>query len=516
MPTFEDSTTRVAANFSVSVVDQAVPALTILWHPDPSRVGAMSLLSDLSPGRALGISRRTPDFPHYTRDSRPLDDSFLSRNPFLDVSVVSRTLKLTSLSDQLPITLNGQPLTGPATLAPADIAAGAVITLGKRIALCLHYAKPPSTAPDLGLLGHSDAMNGVRAAIRSVADLAVPVLIRGETGTGKELTAAAIVKAGPRAGKPFVSLNIGALPQQLATAEILGYEKGSFTGAQAARQGYFAEADQGTLFLDEIGLANHEVQTALLRVLETNEVRPLGGRAARRVDVRVLAATDAQIDAALSEDGFSQPLFYRLSNMQISLPPLRERREDIGSLLLHFLKEVMAKTGDLSKLTTPAAAKRPWLSATAIASLAMAPWPGNVRQLRHCASAIAIANRGASSARLSPDRLPGLALGATDVPIQEAVPEPSVAKRAQASFHAKLVEALARHDFQPARVAKALGISRTTVYHHIQRDPGLGLLSRISDERLAQELKACDDDLHTLAKRLRVSVRSLQMRLSKA
>lgn len=511
----DDSTTRISGHCSaVSVVDQTTPALTILWHPDPSRVGAMSLLSDLRPARGLGISRKTPEFTCYADHPASLDDSFLSRQPFLDVSLIGRSLKLTPLSHQLPITLNGRPLTSPATLSPADLGVGAIITFGKRIALCLHFAKRPDTQADLGLLGRSDAMNGVRSAIRSVADLVVPVLIRGETGTGKELTAAAIVEAGPRAGKPFVTVNIGALPQQLATAEILGYEKGAFTGALASRQGYFAEADQGTLFLDEIGLANSEVQTALLRVLETNEVRPLGGRAPRRVNVRVLAATDAHIDAALSDEDFSQPLFHRLSTMQIRLPPLRERREDIGILLLHFLRDVMAQTGDLPKLNTHESAKRPWLSATAVASLAMASWPGNVRQLRNCVTAIAVANRGAPAARLPPDLVATLApadVAASPEPHDSTTPEST-----QALNHAKLLDALARHDFQPARAAKALGVSRTTVYHHIRRDPTLGRLTSISDSQLAKELKDCDGDRHALAKRLKVSYRALQVRLNKA
>lgn len=515
MASSDDSTTRIAGNFSaISVVDETTPALTILWHPNPSRVGSMSFLSDLQPARGLGISRKTPEFNHYADHPAPLDDSFLSRQPFLDVSQAGRSLKLTPLSHQLPITLNGRPLTSPAALSPADIAVGAIITFGKRIALCLHYARPAGTEPDLGLIGHSDAMNGVRSAIRSVADLVVPVLIRGETGTGKELTAAAIVKAGPRAGKPFVTVNIGALPQQLATAEILGYEKGAFTGALASRQGYFAEADQGTLFLDEIGLANSEVQTALLRVLETNEVRPLGGRAARRVNVRILAATDAQIDTALSDEDFSQPLFHRLSTMQIRLPPLRERREDIGILLLHFLKDVMAQTGDLPNLNTPESAKRPWLSATAVASLAMASWPGNVRQLRNCATAIAVANRGAPAARVPPHLVATLA--PADVPPSPLPQEVRPPEPEQELDHAKLVDALARHDFQPARAARALRISRTTVYEHIRRDPSLGLLARISDDRLAQELKASNGDLHALAKRLKISYRALQIRMSKA
>jgi two-component system nitrogen regulation response regulator GlnG len=515
MSVLDDAPTQIGPDFStISVLKDTAPALTILWHPDPSRVGAMLSLADLRPGRSISISRRSPEFPHLTAFAAPLADTFLSRSPFLEIARVAGSLRLTPLTTQLAIALDGQPLTGPVVIDPTKVAAGAVITLGKRIALCLHYATP-AIGDDFGLLGHSYAMNGVRSAIRSVADLTVPVLIRGETGTGKELTAAAIVRAGPRADKPFITVNIGALPQQLATAEILGHEKGAFTGALASRHGYFAEADNGTLFLDEIGLANSEVQTALLRVLETNEVRPLGGRTARRVNVRVLAATDSQIDDALTEDGFSQPLFHRLSSMQIRIPPLRERREDIGLLLLHFLKDVMTQTGDLLKLQTPEGTKRPWLSATAVATLAMAPWPGNVRQLRNCATTLVVANRGAPAAHLPHDLLASLA-PTTALPATGLSPERVGTERGQPITHEKLVDALARHDFQPARAAKALGISRTTIYHHIQRDPTLGQVARISESQLAKELKACDGDLHAVARRLKVSPRSLRIWMNKA
>jgi len=514
MPIVEDASTQTGASSSTfSPLADAKPALTILWHPDPSRVGAMFWFGDLAPGRSLQISRISPEFSCFTDLARPLSDSFLSRQPFLEIAPVARSLKVTPLPGQLPIALDGEPLRGPVSLSLTDLAGGPIVTLGRRIALCLHYAQAPTTTPDLGLMGHSDAIHAVRRSILAVADLAVPVLIRGESGTGKEITASAIVKAGPRSEKPFVSVNMGALPQHLAAAEILGHDKGAFTGSVGARPGYFVQAHGGTLFLDEIGLASPDVQASLLRVLETSEVRPIGGAGSRRVDVRILAATDAQLNACLAQGTFSRPLFHRLSSVQLHLPPLRERRDDFGLLLLHFLKEVMAQTGDLDKLRTPKDAKRPWLAATDVSALARARWLGNVRELRNCANQLAIANRGAPAAHLTPELLANFALqpeipSAPSVTTLPATPQPIT--------HAKLVDALARHDFQPARAARALRISRTTIYEHIRRDPSLGLLTRISDEQLTKELKASDGDLHALAKRLRVSYRALQIRLSRA
>jgi len=515
MPSALDAPTLTGTALSTSsVLAQATPALTILWHPDPSRVGAMFSFADLRQGRTLSLSRNSPEFPLFTDAPAPLADPFLSRQPCLDIAILSRTIRLTPLAHRQPIALDGHPLLAPVALSQTDVAASPIITFGRRIALCLHYAhQPPQSVSDLGLLGHSDAINAVRKSILSVADLDIPVLIRGETGTGKELTAAAIVKVGLRAHKPFVAVNIGALPQQLAAAEIFGHAKGAFTGATGARPGYFLEADGGTLLLDEIGLATSEVQTALLRLLETGEVRPIGARTSTRVNVRILAATDSLIDSTLAAGGFSQPLFHRLSSVQISLPPLRERRQDIGLLFLHFLRETLAKTHDLEKLQTPPEDARPWLSATDLASLAMAPWPGNVRQLRNCAIQLAVSNRGAPLARLPQSFVETMAAEpAQPSSSQPSTPEPSP----QRIPHAKLVDALARHDFQPARAARALRVSRTTIYEHIRRDSTLGLLTRLTDDQLATELKNCDGNIRDLAKRLRVSYRALQLRLSKS
>jgi two-component system nitrogen regulation response regulator GlnG len=482
--------------------------------------------SDLAGSRKFSLSRNNPNFTFFTDRPGPLGDPFLSRQPCLEFALLDRGIKVTFLTQDLPISIDGKPMQASVTFSEADVARSPIITLGRRITFCLHFAGPPQAPkPNLGLIGNSDAINEIRNSILSVADLNTPVLIRGETGTGKELTANALVQAGTRASKPFLAVNIGALPRELAAAEIFGHEKGAFTGATHARKGYFHEVDGGTLFLDEIGLATTDVQTALLRVLETGQVRGLGARTSTSVDVRILAATDSiTIDGAVAGGGFSQPLFHRLSSVPIRLPPLREHRQDIGLLFLHFLRQILTQTGDLEKLNTPSTAKRPWLSAQDLTAIAMASWPGNVRQLRNFATELAVANRGASAAHLTPALLSSLASqlpppsppapAHAGIPHQHSTHSTSVPDHQ--TKHAKLVDALASHDFEPSRAARALRVSRSTIYDHLRKDPTLGLLSRVSDEDFRRQLDECNGDLHLLAKRLRVSYRAVQLRFNKS
>jgi len=509
----DDSTqTDLSLNQSTSSITvNVVPALTILWHPDPTRVGSLFCFSDSGKDEVVSLSRNNPVFSFYCDKAAPLDDAFLSRQPILELAVRGRNLVLTP-SPGARLSLDGKLLEARAILSPADVARAPILTIGRRIALCLHFTRQPSfpCPPNLGLLGNSDAMATVRQSILAVAPLSLPVLIRGETGTGKELTAKAIFSNGPRASKGFLDINIGSLPENLAAAELFGHERGAFTGATQARDGLFHQADTGTLFLDEIGLARSDVQTALLRVLETGEVRRLGGTTSRRVDVRLLAATDsATIDRAVEGQGFSQALFHRLSASSIHLPPLRSRREDLGVLLLHFLKEALAPTGDVQRLETPPDAKRPWLSAEVMPLLASSAWPGNVRQLGNFAREIAIANHGLPLARVSGDLLESLRLGP---PAQASQPTMPAAKRLSQT---QVREALERNGFERSKAARELGVARTTIYDHMRRDPDLRLLETLSDEDLQRRFDDCKGDLQLLAKRLRVSCRALQLRLKK-
>jgi two-component system response regulator HydG len=236
------------------------------------------------------------------------------------------------------------------------------------------------------LLGTSAAIRAVRGRIQRVADAPAPVIVLGETGTGKGLVARALHADSQRAGHAFVSLNCAALPEQLLESELFGYVKGAFTGATADRAGLFAEADGGTLFLDEIGEMPPALQAKLLHVLESGAVRPVGAAKPREVDVRIIAATHRNLARAVREGTFREDLLYRLDVVSIVLPPLRERREDIPELLDHFLAEARRKYPH-SPVTG--------LSPEALARLANHRWPGNVRELAHTVEKLVLLGREA-------------------------------------------------------------------------------------------------------------------------
>src|SRR5262249_40043057 len=219
-----------------------------------------------------------------------------------------------------------------------------------------------------------------------VAALPVVVLIRGETGTGKELVARAIHRYSNRSEQPFVIVNCVAIPEALLESELFGHEQGAFTGAQTMRVGKFEQADQGTIFLDEIGDMSLATQAKLLRVLQESAIRRIGGRELISVDVRVLAATHRDLEKAVAEGTFREDLYYRLNDASIRLPSLRERREDIRPLVHHFLHLNLGK----------AASEPTSICAEALRILQYYSWPGNVRELKNVVQQAAVMARGYS------------------------------------------------------------------------------------------------------------------------
>jgi two-component system response regulator HydG len=236
------------------------------------------------------------------------------------------------------------------------------------------------------LVGKSPAMRELADLIERVAATSVPVLILGETGTGKTVVARAIHAQGSRASAPFVTVNCAALPENLLESELFGHVKGAFTGATTARAGLFAEADGGALFLDEIGEMSPGLQAKLLHVLESNTVRPIGGTKERVVDVRVMAATHRDLRARVAASAFREDLLYRLEVVTIELAPLRHRRADVPDLLAHFLAREKAKHPQ-----SPVSAFAP----DALALLLDYAWPGNVRELEHLVERVVVLGRSA-------------------------------------------------------------------------------------------------------------------------
>jgi two-component system response regulator HydG len=310
------------------------------------------------------------------------------------------------------------------------------------------------------LVGRSAPMRSLYELIERVAHSSAPVLVRGESGSGKELVARALHFEGPRKEGPFVAVNCTALPAALLESELFGHVKGSFTGATMARRGLFLEADGGTLFLDEIGDMAPELQARLLRVLEDGEVRAVGADASRKVDVRVVAATHQELETRVREGRFRQDLFYRLNVVPLRVPPLRERREDIPLLVEHFVAQ-SRKRNPRARLTgfTP----------EALAALASAPWQGNVRELENLVERLAVVTA------VETVDLPTLELQAPGVAV-----EPNPVAKAQAQLvplrqleNEYIAYVVSRCGGNKTKAAELLGIDVSTI-HRRERERGGG------------------------------------------
>ena len=244
-----------------------------------------------------------------------------------------------------------------------------------------------------GLIGESEPLREVMVKVEQMAPVSSTVLIEGESGTGKELVARALRALSPRRNRPFIAVNVGALPETLLESELFGHEKGAFTGAAERRLGRFELADGGTLFLDEIGEIPPATQVKLLRVLEEREFTRVGGTANISVDVRVIAATNRPLREHVEEGSFRTDLYYRLNILSIYLPPLRERRSDIPILVRRFIRDLSAQHDR----------PFPGLSAEAMSMLVEYSWPGNVRELRNLVESMVVLSHGRE---IGPEDLP--------------------------------------------------------------------------------------------------------------
>lgn len=301
-------------------------------------------------------------------------------------------------------------------------------------------------------VAESPAMREIVRQTVTLAQTHATVLIRGESGTGKELVARALHADGPRTGGPFVAVNCAAFAESLLESELFGHEKGAFTGAVARRAGAFERAQGGTLFLDEIGDAPPAVQVKLLRVLEDRAIMRVGGQQSFQVDVRLVSATNRDLDGKVMAGAFRQDLLYRLQVVGITLPPLRDRREDIRPLAEHFMAQAQHEHGRRILEVEPAWHER--LKAYA--------WPGNIRELRNVVEAAVV---------MTPDgvlRADSLQLGGAAAPVVPggwSVPEGMTLDDMEKRI---LAEALRRNDGNRSLTAEQLGISRRTIQRKIQ------------------------------------------------
>ena len=304
------------------------------------------------------------------------------------------------------------------------------------------------------IIARSEAMKEVLGLVSRIAGSTASVLITGESGTGKELIARAIHYNSPRARQPFVAVNLAAVPETLIESELFGHKRGAFTDARVDRIGLFAEADAGSIFLDEIGELALPLQAKLLRVLQEHEIRPLGATKTQRVDVRVIAATNRNLETMLADGSFREDLYYRLNVIQVDLPPLRSRPEDIVPLAEHYLAAVGARTDPPRRLTVAPEAQQILLGYG---------WPGNVRELHN------VLERGVALAR-------GTEIRADDLPghVRERKPgdflAAAVARRMtmadlEREYIARVLE---DEGGNKTRAAQRLGLDRKTLYRKLE------------------------------------------------
>jgi two-component system nitrogen regulation response regulator GlnG len=444
-----------------------VPRLVIAFHPRLARVGDSI---ELALDRAVEIGRLQPRF-----GDGPLDDPFISRSTFA-VKLTAAGVEIHN-PDHVDVRVGGSVVRGV-----HHAAMGVDVVVGDRIVLRIDDDCDP-VDDDLGLVGRSEVMRALRAEIRRVARAHMPVLIRGETGTGKELVARAIHASGPRAKGPFIAVNLAAIPPTLGASELFGHDKGAFSGAGEARRGCFERAAGGVLFLDELGDLDEAVQPMLLRALDTGELQPLGSTTLRHSDAQVVAATDADLDDRVATGSFRAALFHRLAGDPLRTPPVRERGLDVALLFARF-------AGDRDDTLRPTA----WLAGSLAAALFRAPFPGNVRQLRAVVRHLA-------------------GIPKVDRAVVEPLLGPRTAPAPEQIDDIRLRDTLRAHRFEPGATADALGISRPALYRLMGR-ASIRTASDLSADEIEVARRATNGGLDVMAETLEVSARGLRLRMT--
>jgi len=518
-PDLTDRTVDEPSQDAAESSPSQVFALTILDHPDAARIGETAILAALSEGGSAELSRLMPVFTDNDGQSgRPLSVPFLSRTP-IRLEHRRGAVRIV-VPEAIGLVLDGERVRFEGTVAADMLREGVVLELfcppglrrrrppelrrrpPGRIVLLLHLAarRHPGKHASLGLVGESDAIVMLRDEILRVATLDIPILLLGPSGSGKDMVARAIHANSRRAGAPCVCVNMAAVPPSTAASELFGHVAGAFTGASREHVGHFAQAHGGTLFLDEIADMPLELQSMLLRVLESHEVQPLGSQRTRNVDIRLVAATDADLEQAIASGKFREPLFHRLAGYQIHVPPLRQRRDDVGRLISHFSAQYLAEAEPGSQARLP-----PRL----VALLARYAWPGNVRQLQNVVRQLLIALRDPPSPII-------YKIAAQLLRRDGAAPHPPEAAASSAPVEVsedELAAALGKNAWCIARTAGYLGISRTTLYALIDRSSRIRKARDVPAEELVRCLEECGRNLDAASARLQVSKRGLRLRL---
>ncbi|WP_262692589.1 sigma 54-interacting transcriptional regulator [Kordiimonas aestuarii] len=489
-----------------SAGEPVVPSIAIVWHPDPDRVGSTStLLSSGNSGAA--ISRSEPLFskpPH--KDGKPLLDHHVSRAPVGIRRTATRTYTITPPPSRMQIAVNGNIITAPTEVALEDCGGTIFLSLSAHVVLAI-FEQPMDPAGSLhhhGMIGISAETQFLRANIERIAPSGIPVLIRGETGTGKEIVAAALHALSPHSAKPMLSVNMATLAPELAAAELFGAEKGAYTGAHQARAGLFEQANGSTIFLDEIGSVPESVQPMLLRTLELGEIRRVGGTRVMRTSARIIAATDQSLETS----GFSHPLLRRLERYVLTVPALRQRRVDIGPLIVYFFRQFYRQNPDIAPADIPSE----W-----IVPLFLHNWPGNVRELRNVVEQMALGLKPELTAS-GGERAPNHGQPPAGEGFKAAQGHTAFRSRSQYRDSADVSEseilaALDQTGWQIKEAAHRLGLSRGTLYNLMRQHSGIRQVEDLDDTQIRTVMNEYPGDLTAWARTLRVGRDALKRRI---
>ena len=487
--------------------------LTVIFHPDTARIGHTAVVPRHTGNAPWILGRCGPAFGDRDDQSvSPLADPHVSRRA-LEFLYQGKQLIIRRFGDSSRCRLGARELYDSVELDLEQLQSGIPLLLGHSVVLLLRLGR--SRPPAVEISGRGDLMRGgsacmdrLREQIAQAAASDLDVLIRGETGTGKELVATAIHGASRRASGPLVCVNMAAIPTELAAAALFGSARGAFTGADKAAAGYFQQAEGGSLFLDEIGDTSTAVQPLLLRALQQREIQAVGGPV-RRVDVRVISATDAALDGAGCD--FKAALRHRLGACEIVLPPLREHPEDIGELLLYFLTHSAEQAGRPA-LLPHAHSAAPEIAAWAglFFSFLGYSWPGNVRELENFARQVVLA----SEQQLTVSDYLQTTLAAGDGSQRPAQGQPR-RRKMQDVDEEEFDNAMRANCFEVMRVAQQLGVSRASVYRRIDASPEYRLASEVPADEVQRVLAGHAGNSDAAGMQLRVSLSSLRSRVRK-
>jgi DNA-binding NtrC family response regulator len=495
--------------------------MTIAWHPDLARIGDQYIGG--IDAAIIELSRFSPTFQQISSDPLPIGHGGISREPVRIVRDTSDGITICPPNSRMVVEINGKEIRDPTYISAAQIEAGAILGLGRAVFICIHWMRClPKQNPVEGFLGVGSSAIQTRDLIRLAATNDNTVLLLGETGTGKEVAAQGIHNLSKRNSHKLVSVNMAALNESLAAADLFGATRGAYTGAQTTRDGFFSEAQNSTLFLDEIGNTPATVQPMLLRVLENGEYRPLGATRDARSTARLITATDQD----LYDESFNHALLRRLESFIIRIPPLRARREDIGILIRDLLQNRNLTTIDASQIPH-----------ALISDMLNFDWPGNVRQLgntfkrallsiqmgefpvlalmverpKMSASASAEMRQPSSApANFQPPRNITSPAKAEVSPGNEGLLE---RKKLRDLTEQDVVDAMEKHQWTIQYAADDLGISRPSMYKLIESNRQIRRVEQIPAEEIQEQFQLANNQVEQCASRLKTPSEALRRHL---